>query len=592
MQPSVMSPEERHHMSHGSDVCEDDGDLILFRETRRMEEEARSHGTLQREPISVFRHDEDILSSSDWDQHDYDWLVSSPFSPVSGSSCCNEPTGNEAPLNAASNIITVSKVKERLLQRGSTKSEISSRVACRRPSPKDPNGLGSSTDSISQKSTSSCSSQNTHTAPASKAVHSTTPVSRSAARSSTPTRLTSGASVRSATPTRQSTMSFNHVISSSSSRPSTPVRRPSMSTHMGNQSSLPGKTSPSLGKGSMRSRNTSSARFSSSSMGTGQLTTHLENVAGSPQDSISNLQVGRSRLYGLRTVVSKSYLAPAEPAQPEQVDGEAHTRRSSGSSLGTVSLTSSSEALNGLKAPIARTRRASDSTKIPASAATGNKIADRPIVMQKSGAGSRDKVPSTDNHKVLKSLKSGSSHGEKLRTNQNSNGPGQTLSKKSLDIAVRLKAQEMGGMSNNSFQSFMSNVPAASLYSVKSRIGCGCNSSSSIASSPLDTSSYASSEHGTSLTMDPDGSEYFDETSSDLASRVSSMSYPDGTMALSHEKKVSHWLASPGYLDDSTIDTMQTLEQALAGTLVTESPSGEQCELMINHDNAALEPCV
>ncbi|MCO5570582.1 hypothetical protein L7F22_024307 [Adiantum nelumboides] len=169
---------------------------------------------------------------------------------------------------------------------------------------------------------------------------------------------------------------------------------------------------------------------------------------------------------------------------------------------------------------------------------------------------------------------------------QASTGFGQNLSKRTLDTASR--HMDIRGGNTSSFRSFMSNVPTSSLYSVTSRNGRG-KSSSSIASSPMATSSNVSSEHGMNVCNDPKSSDYFDETSSDMCSRALTLSHCESTMAFCNERKVSHWLGSPGYLDVGGADVLPIFEEGFGSLSGPESPLISQQEGILECDEFILE---
>lgn len=283
-----------------------------------------------------------------------------------------------------------------------------------------------------------------------------------------------------------------------------------------------------------------------------------------------------------------SATSAVKPTPSEPADGGARTKRPSSSPLLTRGRLSSESLNGGHKSSTQRIGKPNDVLKVPVTSGAGSKMVDKHMPPRKPVIASQERVPSAGNPQPVKALKSAPLRDIKSPAlARESAGFGRNLSRKSLDMAIR--HMEIRGSNTSSFHSFVSNVPTSSLYSVRSRNGRG-NSSSSIASSPMATSSNASSEHGMSLVIDPESSDYFDETSSDVGSRASTISHADSTMAFSNERKVSHWLGSPGYMDDTSADIMQIFEQGLASLSRPESPLVSPQEGIIDCDKFALEP--
>lgn len=164
-----------------------------------------------------------------------------------------------------------------------------------------------------------------------------------------------------------------------------------------------------------------------------------------------------------------------------------------------------------------------------------------------------------------------------------SSGFGRNLSKKSLDMALR--HMDIRRSTPTGFKSFMSNVPASSLYSVRSGNG---RLHSSVGDSPMATSSNASSEHSMSIVLDPEGSEPCDEAISEKGIKISPASQPDSVVSLSKERTINNWLGSPDYRDNN-VEIMQLFEQGIERLSGSESPLVSQLEGAAECVNFTLE---
>lgn len=157
---------------------------------------------------------------------------------------------------------------------------------------------------------------------------------------------------------------------------------------------------------------------------------------------------------------------------------------------------------------------------------------------------------------------------------QESAGSGKNLSKKSLDTA--LKHMNIRRSASNGFRSFMSNVPASSLFSVKSGRGRALSNANAV-DSPMATSSNASSDHSMSIVPDLEGS---DEAISEKGSKSSTASQPDSVSSVFKEKRISMWLDYTDSKDDD-MEEMQIFKQGM------EMLSGSESPLVSQHDGIA-----
>lgn len=325
-----------------------------------------------------------------------------------------------------------------------------------------------------------------------------------------------------------------------------------------------------------------------------QPATHPAALPGAPQETPPNLRtsVADRPLSNPRGSVALKANATAavKGTQPQPADvGTRNNRRPSSSPLVTRGRVSS-DSLNGGKS----SGKPHYAAMISMSNGVGVKMVDKSMPPRKPLPFSQEKIPVVVNTQAKNPVKSAPLRDIKSTSlARESSGFGLNLSKKSLDMALR--HMDIRGGTPSGFQSFMSNVPTSSLYSVRSRNsrvssnGRG-NSTSSITSSPMATSSNASSEHSMSIVIDPESSELGDETSSEMGSRASPGIQPGPSMAMSNERKVSCWLGSPGYMDDSSADIMQIFDQELASLSGPESPLVSQPEGIIDCDDFILDP--
>lgn len=133
----------------------------------------------------------------------------------------------------------------------------------------------------------------------------------------------------------------------------------------------------------------------------------------------------------------------------------------------------------------------------------GNKMVERVINMRKLGPPRQD-----DKHSPSLSGKSASS--------PDSSGFGRSLSKKSLDMAIR--HMDIRRSVPGNLRPLMTKIPASSMYSVRS--GPTGSRTASVTDSPVATSSNASSEHSVNNQVGH-GSELEDDLTSERGGQVS-----------------------------------------------------------------------
>ncbi|XP_050250742.1 uncharacterized protein LOC126697705 isoform X1 [Quercus robur] len=329
------------------------------------------------------------------------------------------------------------------------------------------------------------------TVPASKP---TVPASKPTvpARSSTPSRSTA----RSSTPTARPTL----PSSKPTSRAATPTRRPSTPSSAPTVSALPIKSSSSISKSvPMTSRNPAPSRGTSPTVKSRPW--KPSEMPGFSLDAPPNL----------RTSVPERPLsatrgrpgAPSSRSSSIEPSSNGRPRRQSCSP-------SRGRALNGIlhasgSSVPAVNRGHSKVNDNVSPVLIGTKMVERVINMRKLAPPRQD-----DKHSPHGNLSGKSS------SSPDSSGFGRTLSKKSLDMAIR--HMDIRRSIPGNLRPLMTNIPASSMYSVRS--GPGRSRAISVSDSPLATSSNASSEvsvNNNGLCLE--GSEVEDDISSERGGR-------------------------------------------------------------------------
>ncbi|CAH2040991.1 unnamed protein product, partial [Thlaspi arvense] len=286
------------------------------------------------------------------------------------------------------------------------------------------------------------------------------------ARSTTPSSRTAA---RSSTPTSRPTLS----ASKPTSRAATPTRRPAVSSNLTNTSASPVKSpSSSVVKPASTTRNPAPSRASSPTVKPrpwkpSEMPGFSMNAPPNLRTSLPDRPLLNSRGRPGASSVRSSSVEPVSngrvrrqscsPARGRPPNGLIH---SSGSSV---------PALSRLYA------KANDNVS---PVLIGTKMVERVINMRKLAPPKQD-----DKHSPCSNLSGKSS-------SPDSSGFGRTLSKKSLDMAIR--HMDIRRSIPGNLRPSMTNVPASSMYSVRS--GPTRNRTVSVSDSTLATSSNASSE--------------------------------------------------------------------------------------------------
>ncbi|KAH7444994.1 hypothetical protein KP509_02G101500 [Ceratopteris richardii] len=382
-----------------------------------------------------------------------------------------------------------------------------------------------------------------------------------------------------------STSASNQPISSSSrastpvKRPSTPVKRPSTPVRTGNATSTITRSS-SL----PATKSAASSRPSSPAGRLGQPAGHATVLPGFSQEPPPNLRTSvTDRPVSNSRGSLASRAAGTRPTQPDGASDGTRNLRLSGSPVVTRGRIST-DLSNNDKPGIKNSKQLNAAQAAPANG-IHSKMVDRSVPTRKPVI-LPEKQSDAVTPQVKKPIKSSPVRDVKSTAPvRESTGFGRNLSKKSLDMALR----HMDIRQNASgFKSFMSNVPASSLFSVRSNNG-KVFSSSSAADSPVATSSNASSEeHSMTIAVDQDGSDLGDEMLSEKGSKTSLTSQ----VVSYNERKVNSWLNCPNGINRNhdNIDILQAFEQGIERLSSSESPLVSPCHgSSIECDNFMLD---
>ncbi|KAH7553828.1 hypothetical protein ACOSQ2_029598 [Xanthoceras sorbifolium] len=337
------------------------------------------------------------------------------------------------------------------------------------------------TASAARSSTPTASAVRSST-PAASAARSSTP-SRSTARSSTPTaRSTIKASKpapRSATPTARPTITVSKPVprsatptSKSTSRSATPTRRSTAPSSAPSVSAPPGRSSSVSKSGSTTSKNPAPSRGTSPSVKSRPW--KPSEMPGFSLDAPPNLRTTLPE-----RPASASRGRPGAPSAQSSIDaGSNGRRRQQSCSPSRVRTSNGSARGNGSSIPSMRKVNTSSSDDV-SPVQMGTQMVERVVNMRKLAPPKQDYHLSTHNNSAGKSSSS-----------LDSSGFGRTISKKSLDMALR--HMDIRRSISGSVRPMMTNIPASSMYSVRS--GSTRSRTLSVTDSPLATSSNASSE--------------------------------------------------------------------------------------------------
>ncbi|KAL3630578.1 hypothetical protein CASFOL_023562 [Castilleja foliolosa] len=526
---------------------ERDEDLALFREMRRREKERNDLILLQNSdefdaplghpgsssifnipssatPASARKTGADDFLNSENDKNDYDWLLTPPGTPLFPSIEMEHqktvmrqqhgtPKARPTALKSRPEPASRSNLSSRQPSSSSPGLNTSS-GGLRRPSssggpgsrPATPTGRSTLTSS-SRSTLTSSTNRPTSSAPARPTSSKTSTTMSRPSRSSTPTsRPTLISSKPTTAPTRSSTPTSRSTIRSSTpTRGSGPIAPPSKST---SRASTPTR------------------RPTTASSGTSGTIKSVSTAAKNPVPSRPSSPTVRPKMWKPSEMPGFSHDVPPNlrttitnrpPSAARGRPGAPSSRSSSVEpvSNGRIRRQSCSPARgrppngmmhnSGSSVPVSAANRLHAKANDNVSPGlVGTKMVERVINMRKLAPPKQDDKHSPHSNLSGKSM------------SPDSSGFGRTLSKKSLDMAIRhmdIKRTIPGNL-----RPLMTNIPASSMYSVRS--GGPNRRTVSVSDSPLATSSNASSElsvNNNGLCMD--GHEFDDDVSSDKGIR-------------------------------------------------------------------------
>ncbi|KAK9913715.1 hypothetical protein M0R45_037524 [Rubus argutus] len=445
---------------------------------------------------------DDFLNSEN-DKNDYDWLLTPPGTPLFPSlemeshktmmSQLGTPKARPTALKSRlANPQPEPAARSNLMSKQPTSSPglNSSSSGIRRPSssggpgsrPATPTGRPTVTSAPKPSRSSTPTSRATlnkstisagkPTVPTTKsaapATKSTIPATKSTipSRSSTPSRSTA----RSSTPTGRPTVPPPKSVS----RSATPTRRPSMTSNTPSISAPPSRTSPSVSKPvPTATRNPVPSRGASPTVKSRPW--KPSEMPGFSLDAPPNLRttlpdrpLSASRGRPGAPSSRSSSIEPGPPGRPR--------RQSCSPSRGRAP--NGSTHMSGSSVP-AFSRGHSKVNDNVSPVLMGAKMVERVINMRKLAPPKQDDKQSPHGN-----------HSGKSSSSPDSSGFGRTLSKKSLDMAIR--HMDIRRSIPGNLRPLMTNIPASSMYSVRS--GPARSRTISVSDSPLATSSNASSE--------------------------------------------------------------------------------------------------
>ncbi|PHT49284.1 hypothetical protein CQW23_13492 [Capsicum baccatum] len=491
---------------------------------------------------AVRKNGADDFLNADNDKNDYEWLLTPPSTPLFPSLEMESEKTMMSQLGTAKARPTA--LRSRLANpqpEPAGRSNLSSRQPAsavglntsnsglRRPSssggsrPSTPTGRPtlSATSSLTSASrrtsttaskamTSTATSKTMSTTTTSRPSRSSTPTPRStlpAAKSTVPTRSstpTARSSARSSTPTRtSSTLTTRASVpgSKSTSRAATPTRRPTSVSNTANAAAPSIKSPSSVTPATTTARNPGASRPSSPNVKPRPW--KPSDIPGLSYDAPPNLRTslsdrptsatrGRPGAPSVRSSsiepvtngrIRRQSCSPARGRPPNGVV------RSSGSSVPIPAMSRLHAKANDNVSPVM----------------VGTKMVERVINMRKLAPPAKQ----DNKHSPRNNLYAHSS-------SPDSTGFGRTLSKKSLDMAMR--HMDIRRSISGNMRPSMTNIPASSMYSVRS--GPNSRRTMSVSDSPLATSSNASSEVSVNNNaVCVDGSEFDDAFSGDKGVR-------------------------------------------------------------------------
>ncbi|XP_065018443.1 uncharacterized protein LOC103994037 isoform X1 [Musa acuminata AAA Group] len=439
----------------------------------------------------------DDFLNSDSEKNDYDWLLTPPGTPLFPSL---DTESKRSPVGSTG----TPKARPTVLKSRLANSPDPSRSTLAPRQPASSSGLNSAIGT--RRPSSSGGPTHSSSRPATPTGRSTLPAASKPTRPSTPPSRTtlpskSLAPPRSSTPVRSSTPTSRPsvpVVSKPSSRSATPTRRPSVPSTVSSSSAPSSRSSSVTKSGPTISKSSVPPHGSSPTIKPRPL--KPTDIPGFSLDAPPNL---RTTLPERPSSASRGRPgAPSSRSSSVEPGPNIRPRRQSCSpSRGRVP---NGNVHKGSSIPPSSRPQASGSDNVNP-VIIGNKMVERIVNMRRLAPPKQDEQRSSHNNFSGKSSLS-----------PDGAGFGRTLSKKSLDMALR--HMDIRRSVPNSLRPLMANIPASSVYSVRS--GATRSRTVSVSDSPLATSSTVSSEQSVNNNMlGLDGSEIEDEITSDKRGR-------------------------------------------------------------------------
>lgn len=478
---------------------------------------------------------------TDGEKNDYDWLLTPPGTPLFPSlemkaQATGFPRGSTMPRPATA--LKASRLSN--LHNESSSKNVRGSLTTRQTI--------SSTANSSTNMASGRSSIHGISGPASS--RPSTPTTRSTGtatlKSSVPTtRSTGPAPSRPSTPTARSIVPASRSTvppSKSLSRPSTPTRRPSTPS-LSQSSHYPSIRSSSASKiSSMPSRYPPASRGNSPSPKPRPSQPPL--LPGFSPDTPPNLRTTmperppsatRGRPGAPSSVRPTTEIASASSRQRRQSCSPSVTR-------GRVS----NESHHNDRSMLRTNKPQINGTEVTIPVVLGNKMVDKVMSARPATRRHEDQAISRCNTSTLQNKRL-----VKSTPSPDSSGFGRTISKSSLDMALR--HMDIGQSTPISIRP-LTGIPASSLYSVRS--GSVKGRLPNIFDSPIATSSNASSEHSALITPYPEGNALDDyDFATDRENRVACVSEQDSIL-FKGDGQSTNWLHSPENREDKFDQTL------------------------------------
>eukprot|EP01018_Ginkgo_biloba_P004308 Gb_24298 [translate_table: standard] len=546
-----------------------DEDLALFHEMGKIENDRHSlllnasdefesrlaNAKLSSSPMSKItapaakKGGSDNLLIADGDKNDYDWLLTPPGTPLFPSLEMEaQATGlaqKGSPLLRPATALKASRLSNPHTESSSkiVRGSLTSRQTVL-------SGLNSSTNTASGRSSMPLSTGPALSRPSTPTARSMAPASL---RPSTPTaRSTGSPSLRPSTPTSRSIVPASRPTvpasrptvpaTRSSSRSSTPTRRPSTPSISQNNLVPPVRSSSASKVCSMPSRNPAPSRGSSPIVRPRPSQPSL--LPGFSLDAPPNLRTTMPERPASATRGRPG--APSSARFTTEVPNASSRPRRQSCSPSVTRGRISSESPNSDRSSFRTSKSYINGTEISIPVVLGSKIVEKVINTRSVTHGhehqatTRPAISPLQTKRPVKSI-----------STPDSSGFGRTLSKKSLDMALR--HMDIRQSTPSSIRPLIS-IPTSSLYSVRS--GPTKSRPTNISDSPIATSSNASSEHGACIAPYPEGSALDDyDFGTERESRVSPLSHED-TSLLKGDAKSTNWLHSPENKEDKFDQTL------------------------------------